>query len=502
MRLALTIDSGSLANQRFELDSGFLTIGRTANCSVRFDPLHEKIASKQHAFIEGRDDEFFIIDNNSTNGTFVNGERIERARLSDGDVVQFGSGGITARVGISAAAPSPVPEEGRLQSPPVDIRKTFTSLGLGSVANAEKAESRTGQYVGAGIAIFIFVFLGLIVVGLLVASLGAFEIGLLGALIISTVAAVIAFVPAIFYLMPLVWLDRFDPEPLWILAAAFAWGAIVSVVVSFIINTTISLALGPVVGAVISAPIFEEASKGIGLLILLIFFRRYFDGILDGLIFAGVIALGFATVENVLYYGRALLGAGIPGVAVLFFIRGILSPFAHVTFTAMIGIGCGISRESHNMLVRVAAPMAGYCVAVFLHSLWNGVATFLGLGGFAILYILLEVPFFLIFVGFTIYIMVRQNRILKEMLAIDIAQGMIKQEHLDIATSPYRGFTWCIGGLAAGKFRARRKYIRAIGKLGLSYWHMQRATAAQGHTASFQQNPLLREQVLKWREEV
>jgi predicted TIM-barrel fold metal-dependent hydrolase len=43
---------------------------------------------------------------------------------------------------------------------------------------------------------------------------------------------------------------------------------------------------------------------------------------------------------------------------------------------------------------------------------------------------------------------------------------------------------------------------RAIGKLGLSYWHIQRATAAQGQTGSFQQNPILREEVLKWRDQV
>jgi hypothetical protein len=41
-----------------------------------------------------------------------------------------------------------------------------------------------------------------------------------------------------------------------------------------------------------------------------------------------------------------------------------------------------------------------------------------------------------------------------------------------------------------------------MGKLGLSYWHIQRATKAQGNTASFQQNPILRDEVLKWRDVV
>ncbi|MCV4639332.1 PrsW family intramembrane metalloprotease, partial [Escherichia coli] len=89
------------------------------------------------------------------------------------------------------------------------------------------------------------------------------------------------------------------------------------------------------------------------------------DDILDGIVYGGVIALGFATVENVLYYGeglnRAFMQYGITSDAVmsfllLFTLRGILSPFAHVTFTAMTGIGCGISRESHKTLVSIIAP--------------------------------------------------------------------------------------------------------------------------------------------------
>ena len=96
----------------------------------------------------------------------------------------------------------------------------------------------------------------------------------------------------------------------------------------------------------------------------------------------------------------------------------------------------------------------------------------------------------------------RQNRILKEMLAIDIARGLIPQEHAAKATSAFKSSGWLLGGITSGKFKARSNYMRAIGNLGLSYWHIQRATAAQGQTGSFQQNPILREEVLKWRDQV
>ena len=516
MKLFVTINSGTLAGQTFELETGFLTVGRGETCSIRFDPMSERIASKQHAFIEAKADGFYIRDNQSTNGTLVNGQRIESARLNSGDQIQFGTNGVTATVQVenpaflSASQPASQQNYRELEmrrfdqaasQEPVNLQSSLANLAFGSMSAAKPQTSKTGRYIGIGVTIFAAIFLALVVALLMFASVG---------IVPAVIAAFVAFVPAVIYILPLIWLDRYDPEPVWLLALAFAWGALVAVVVSFIVNTVIGVVVavgvspeaGEAVGAVISAPIFEEGSKGLGVLILLIFFRKYFDDILDGIVFAGVIALGFATVENVLYYGRALGGGGFDGLIVLFVLRGIMSPFAHVTFTSMTGIGCGIARESHNKAVRVLMPLVGYIGAVTLHAIWNGMAVIGGLKGFIVGYLVLEVPFFLIFAGFALYIMRRQNKILKDMLAIDIARGLITPELGTTVTSAFKSSAWLAGGLFAGKYRARSHYLRAVGKLGLSYWHIQRATAAQGQTGSFQQNPILRDEVLKWRDQV
>ncbi len=522
MKLQLTIGSGTLAGQVFDLETGFMTIGRGENCTVRFDPSGERIASKQHAFIEAKADGYYLTDNQSTNGTLVNGNTIQVTKLNAGDSIQFGKNGVVARVSISqpAAQQFQAPEQFReaqlnqfnqaaAQQLPDSFQNSMSNLGLGNIAIVAPEPSKTKMYIGIGVTIFALIFMSLIVGLLMFASVG---------IIPAIIGAVVAFTPAFIYLFPLIWLDRYDPEPFWLLALAFAWGGLVAVIVSFIINTGVGLGvmiavggqegayLGDVVGAVISAPVVEEGSKGIGVLILLIFFRRYFDDILDGIVFAGVIALGFATVENVLYYGRAFGSGGFGMLVFLFVLRGIMSPFAHVTFTAMIGIGCGIARESHNTAVKIIMPVLGYFGAVLLHALWNGMATFLsqsfGLLGFLIGYVVIEIPFFLIFVGFAFYVMHRQGKILKEMLAIDIARGLIPQEHGDKAISAFRSTGWLLSGIFNGKFLPRSRYLRAMGKLGLSYWHIQRATAAQGQTGSFQQNPILREEVLKWRDKV
>ncbi|MBS1796434.1 MAG: PrsW family intramembrane metalloprotease [Acidobacteria bacterium] len=571
MKLTLNIQTGSLAGRNFELTEGFLTIGRGERCNIRFDPLTERIASKEHCFIEAKPDGFYLTDNRSTNGTILNGERIQTARLSSGDRIQFGKNGVVAGIAIGDAVstnqptsvmqdfqapvsniPGPsqdfqpsaitqiaqpvqpvvnqsfapvstgadfyTPQPTRpFQNPSMNLRNSLQSLGMGSLPPnyltvAEEPQGK--RYWLIALAIFVIIFLSLVVFLLISSSLsrsadGSFTLTLEGVLT-AVMASFVAFIPAMFYLVPLVWLDRYDPEPAWLLALAFAWGALVAVFVSFIINTTVGQTVFSVtrdadaanaISGIISAPIFEEGSKGLGVILLLVFFRKYFDDILDGIIFAGVVALGFATVENVLYYGRGIL-QGTQMLFVLLIMRGVLSPFAHVTFTSMTGIGCGISRESHNKAVRIFMPLLGYICAVALHAFWNGVAFLGGCGGFIISYFVLELPFFLIGIGFTIYVMRRQNKIIRDMLAIDVARGLIPTEHLQKATSAISSTGWLISGLFSGNFKARNAYLRAIGKLGLSYWHIQRATAAQGQTASFQQNPILRAEVLKWRPQV
>ena len=75
--------------ERFELDSAPLTLGRGAPNDVE---LHgDEFASARHVRVEPRRDGVWIEDIGSTNGTFVNGTRLERPRrLTPGDVLRVG----------------------------------------------------------------------------------------------------------------------------------------------------------------------------------------------------------------------------------------------------------------------------------------------------------------------------------------------------------------------------------------------------------------------------
>jgi hypothetical protein len=65
-----------------------VVLGRSRECDVRLDDAN---VSRRHAEVREETDGFWIVDLGSTNGTEVNGERVERSRLSDGDTITLGS---------------------------------------------------------------------------------------------------------------------------------------------------------------------------------------------------------------------------------------------------------------------------------------------------------------------------------------------------------------------------------------------------------------------------
>src|SRR5206468_2432810 len=124
------------------------------------------------------------------------------------------------------------------------------------------------------------------------------------------VAAIAALVPFSIVILVVRWIDRWEPEPRPALLFAVLWGAGVAVSVALIFDLGIELAAhatgarpSSFLQAVVQAPIVEEAGKGFGVLLLLWFGRRWFDGPIDGVVYAATVAAGFAFTENVLYFG-------------------------------------------------------------------------------------------------------------------------------------------------------------------------------------------------------
>jgi RsiW-degrading membrane proteinase PrsW (M82 family) len=275
--------------------------------------------------------------------------------------------------------------------------------------------------------------LAALLLGLIVLLLIGFETGPV-ALLIGLVSATL---PVPLYLVLVLWIDRYEAEPLWMLATAFFWGAMVAVFFAFLINTasgvvvtllTEDMRAGQAFGSVISAPIVEESAKALILLIFFFWKKDEFDGVIDGIVYAAMVGLGFAMTENIQYYGRAVLQAGGGGLTFVFILRGALAPFSHPMFTSLTGIGLGLARQSRSTAVKIIAPVLGLMAAISMHSIWNGSVVIFGGAGFILMYLLIMVPaFFIMFIVIALALR-REGQIIREFLLHDFHGGLLTQQ--------------------------------------------------------------------------
>jgi len=325
-------------------------------------------------------------------------------------------------------------------------------------------------------AVMVAALLGLILLLLIGAETGPAEL---------VIALICATLPVPVYVMLLLWIDRYEAEPLWMLATAFFWGALVSVFIAFIFNTSVELIaaaathsreIGENVGAVISAPIVEESAKAMILVILFFWKKDEFDGILDGIVYAGMVGLGFAMTENVLYYGKALQH-GTEALEFVFKLRGVAAPFSHPLFTSMTGIGLGWSRQSNNGFVKVVSPVFGFMLAILMHAAWNGLLTYGGDYGFYAAYFGIMGPAFLVTLMVIFFSWRRESRIVRQFLYSDYQQGFFEQmEYEQLCSIRGRmGMSW-----------------QALTRQGFSHWRTRRQCNQMASELAFHRSRVAR----------
>jgi protease PrsW len=279
--------------------------------------------------------------------------------------------------------------------------------------------------------------IGLVVLagcGMILIAVSTARVGLVAELV-GIAAALLPVGPVV---AAFLWVDRCEPEPAKLLLLAFGWGACVATITALLINNTaeavgdllLGQGNGDKVSAVISAPLFEEAAKGAFLLAIMLKLREEFDGVIDGVVYAGLVAAGFAFTENIYYFGRAFDEHGFGdastgGVVTAFILRGVLSPFTHPLFTCMIGVGIGIAARSASRQIQILAPLGGYLAAVVLHALWNGAATLGGGKTFLNIYFLIMVPIFIAGVLFVNWHRKREQRIVANALPAMVEQHIL-----------------------------------------------------------------------------
>ncbi len=331
------------------------------------------------------------------------------------------------------------------------------------------------------IVLAIIAALGALLLGLIVLFLIGIETGPV-AFLIGLIAAAL---PVPIYLLLVLWIDRYESEPYWMLATCFFWGALVAVFFSFVINTASGLAVaimtddlqaGEAFGAVISAPIVEETSKALILFMFFFWKKDEFDGVIDGIVYAAMAGLGFAMTENIQYYGKAVMHSG-ETLTLVFILRGALAPFSHPLFTSLTGIGLGLARQSTSTIVKFITPILGLCAAIAMHSIWNGSAVIFGGAGFILMYILIMVPsFFILFVVIALALR-REGQIIREHLGPDFQGGLLTPQEFNQLVS--------IRGRMGASFNA-------LSRGGFSSWKASRQLNQLASELAFHRNRVAR----------
>lgn len=322
-------------------------------------------------------------------------------------------------------------------------------------------------------------FLIALTLGLISMAVIAYQTGADG----LRIGLILAMLPCPLYVALALWLDRYEAEPARLLVGTFVWGAAVAVFFSLLINSLVHIVVasfagedaGNRAGTVYSAPIVEELAKGLALFLLYRWQKDEFDGIIDGIVYAGMIGLGFAMTENVLYYGRAMQ-EGFEGSLSLFVLRGVVSPFAHPLFTGMTGIGLGWARLSDDPRVHRYAPIGGLAAAMLLHFVWNLSAT---TGGetFVAAYLFIMVPALIGVLVLIYFSLKREHLIVRNHLVSDLQNGRISHEDYDSICTPSKRMRNGLQAFRRGgirQLRAHREYYHVATELAFHRWHVTR----------------------------
>jgi RsiW-degrading membrane proteinase PrsW (M82 family) len=211
--------------------------------------------------------------------------------------------------------------------------------------------------------------------------------GAIGVFVGSAAVATLVSLPALWFLR---YLDRRERESLWLFGGAVLWGAVVATGVSGVFNSLGGAIIfdrlqaageledaegvAGILTAALVAPVVEETAKGLALLVLFWYFRAEFDNLRDGIIYGALVGLGFNIAETALYVMKGYVETDVAPLGVQLSVRFAFLGFnGHLLFSALVGAGLGISRQTPRRWLRIAAPVTGYALAVFAHALGNSV---------------------------------------------------------------------------------------------------------------------------------
>ena len=317
--------------------------------------------------------------------------------------------------------------------------------------------------------------------------------------------AIVALIPLLLIIALVRWIDRWEPEPILFYVLSLGWGAGVSVYLAFkgnkwwgnemkkwlIENRQLSFRDGgipnikgdggplllDILQTAVGAGVVEEGVKGLGILLMFIFLKKYINGPIDGMIYGTLIGAGFAFTENILYFAKAdvkntfIKQAGIDMsqdvLEQTIVIRAVASPFVHPICTAITGLLIGLAATQRlSWLFVLPLGLAGYAMAAGLHASHN-FSAIIRIAEDTWTRILIQIPVYISAIAMIIVVKNLQRTTVKRGIRLLVADGFIGKEDetmLMKSSLRSRAVAWAgerlaaSGGVAQDGRKAMRRY--------------------------------------------
>ncbi len=321
---------------------------------------------------------------------------------------------------------------------------------------------------------------------------------MVGIVLASVAAGVLPMVLALFLVW---WLDRYDREPLSLLCLAFFWGAFGASAIGFfggrLVHGLVATLVAPETNAwlttAVIAPAVEESGKAI--IVAVIYFHRKFDNLTDGIVYGAASGLGFAMVENPLYFIETFQTGGASGWVANIVLRTSFTGLMHMVATACYGAFLGaVKFRDIAAVIKIGCAAGGLASAFTIHALWNGLIVATQLFETSIPF-LVAIPLFivelLLLAGAFQASLVYEGRLIRRELAAEAEAGTIPTEHATILGRFVRRSS---PRFAAELGPRRAEYIALATQLAFRRHQLARCSAADRAWISVETDRL-REQV-------
>ncbi|HEY9880875.1 MAG TPA: PrsW family glutamic-type intramembrane protease [Leptolyngbyaceae cyanobacterium] len=220
--------------------------------------------------------------------------------------------------------------------------------------------------------------------------------------IIALVIAPIAFLVWFFYTR-----DKLNPEPRGLILKIFFLGMLVAIPVLLL---QWLLPLPKLWVAVLAVPILAELGKFV-VVRQGVYNSPEFDEPVDGIIFAAVVGLGFATLENIAvllltYFtvanmiptGSEVALSPLKAILNLFAVRGLLGAMGHALWSCFWGYGLGMAKFNPSSQSQ-SFVWKGLLAAILTYALFNALALLPGFWPKLLMVLLLAASWFIILRG-------------------------------------------------------------------------------------------------------